>query len=400
MSERKDAETRVKTALRDLEAPDEPMAEERGRQMLEAAFAERQPSERRSRVTVRAGIAAVAVVAVAGLAMTPAGAEVREWIADRIDSGEEDPEPRLTSLPTPGAVLVEAPSGAWVIREDGSKRRLGDVDEATWSPNGRFVGVTDGAELRAVDPAGNFRWSIEADAPVTALDWSPDEGFRVAYMAGEEVNVVTGDGLSETYSHPARIVGPVWRPESDPDEAVHHLTYVDKDNTVVTVDTDSGRVIWRSGDFGVPVSSLEWSASGDRLLVSAPTVATVLDSRGNSLVKGSIATNVRRAALSPSGKEIAAVTRGSHGTELTLIGPSGQERRLYSSGRSDPRARFGTPVFSPDGEWILLPWPEADQWLFVNTDDRRVTAVADIARQFDADGKGTAAFPEVAGWCC
>src|SRR5687767_13295284 len=144
MSERKDAEARVKAALRDLEAPDEPMAEERGRQMLAAAFAARQPAEGRSRMGVRIGLALLAVAAAAAFAMTPAGADVREWIADRIETGEADPEPRLTSLPTPGAVLVEAPSGAWIIREDGSKRRLGEFDEAAWSPNGRFVGVTDG----------------------------------------------------------------------------------------------------------------------------------------------------------------------------------------------------------------------------------------------------------------
>ena len=94
------------------------------------------------------------------------------------------------------------------------------------------------------------------------------------------------------------------------------------------------------------------------------------------------------------------VSSGPRGTELSLYSESAPVRRLYSSGRQNPDARFGAPVFSPDGEWILLPWPEADQWLFVNTQDERVTAVADIARQFDADGKGKAAFPEVAGWCC
>ncbi len=117
--------------------------------------------------------------------------------------GEENAEPRLTSLPTPGSVLVEAPSGAWIIREDGSKRHLGDYDQATWSPNGRFVGVADGSELRAIDPAGNFRWSIEAGAPVKAIDWSSDEGFRVAYLAGSEVRVVTGDGVTDRAIAPA-----------------------------------------------------------------------------------------------------------------------------------------------------------------------------------------------------
>jgi len=400
MSERKRTEERVKAALSELDAPDERMAEERGRQMLEAALAEREHTAQRSRVTLRAGLALIAAGTIAALAMTPAGAEVREWIADRIDSGEKNADPRLTSLPTAGAVLVEAPSGAWVIREDGSKRRLGEFDEATWSPNGRFVGVTDGTELRAVDPVGKFRWSIEADAPVTALDWSPDEGFRVAYLAGEEIHVVTGDGVSESYTAPARPIGPAWRPESEPDEAIHHLSFVDPQNRVVTVDTDSGRVLWKTGQFGVPVGSLEWSDSGQRLLVSASGFTTVLDARGNPLLKGPIAANVSGAAISPTGGEIAAVTRGPQGTDLRLIGPAGEERRLYSSGRDDPRARFGSPVFSPDGKWILLPWPEADQWLFVNTDDRRVTAVADISRQFDADGKGSARFPEVAGWCC
>ncbi len=61
----------------------------------------------RSRTPLRAGIAVLAAAAIAGFALTPAGADVREWIADTIDSaGEEDAEPRLTSLPTPGSVLV------------------------------------------------------------------------------------------------------------------------------------------------------------------------------------------------------------------------------------------------------------------------------------------------------
>ncbi|MDX6585884.1 MAG: hypothetical protein QOI31_357 [Solirubrobacterales bacterium] len=401
MTDRKRTDERVRSALLELEAPDEPSAEERARQVVDAAFDGHTPAQTRSRMPLRAGIAVVTAAAIAGFALTPAGADVREWIADTIDSaGEEDAEPRLTSLPTPGSVLVDAPSGAWVIREDGSKRHLGDYDRATWSPNGRFVGVADGSELRAIDPAGNFRWSIEAGAPVKAIDWSSDEGFRVAYIAGGELRVVTGDGVTDSAVAPAAEVPPAWQPESDPAAAVHRLTYVDPKNRVVSVATDSGRVLWRTQEYFDPVRSLEWSGDGERLLVVTGDSATIQDDEGGTFFKGPVATGVEHAAISPDGSEVAVVSSGPRGTELSLYSDTAPVRRLYSSGRQNPNARFGPPVFSPDGGWILLPWPEADQWLFVNTQDERVTAVADIARQFDADGKGKAAFPDVAGWCC
>ena len=401
MTERRRTEERVGSALRELEAPDERLAEERGRQVVEAAFEAHEPAAPRPRTAIRAAVALLAGAALAGLALTPAGADVREWIADTIESsGEEDAQPRLTSLPTPGSVLVDAPSGAWIIREDGSKRRLGGYDRATWSPSGRFVGVSSGSELRAIDPAGDFRWSIEADAPVKAIDWSSDEGFRVAYVAGGELRVVTGDGVTDRAVAAAANVPPVWQPESDPAAAIHRLTYVDPSNRVVSVATDSGRVLWRTQQYSADVRSLEWSADGERLLVVAGDFATIQDDRGGTYLKGPIATGVEHAAISPGGTEVAVVSPGRRGTELDLFSDTGPVRRLYASGRQNPDARFGAPVFSPDGEWILLPWPAADQWLFVNTRDERVTAVADIARQFDADGRGNAAFPDVAGWCC
>ncbi len=401
MTERKRTENRVRSVLLDLEAPDEQLAEERGRQVVEAAFDEHEPAAPRSATSRRVILAGLAAAAVAGFALTPAGADVREWIADTVDPGEENAEPRLTSLPTPGSVLVEAPSGAWVIREDGAKRRLGEYDHATWSPNGRFVGVSDGQELRAIDPAGNFRWSIEAPKDVDGIDWSSDEGFRVAYLAGDQVRTVAGDGTGDKFLvGPVEAVTPAWHPEDDDESAIHELTYVDASNRVVLIDADTERVVWRTGEYTAPIHSLEWSADGERLLVVAGDFATIQDDRGGPALKGPVATGVEHAAISPDGSEVAVVGAGPRGTELSLYSDTAPVRRLYSSGRQNPDSRFGAPVFSPDGEWILLPWPEADQWLFVNTRDERVTAVADIARQFDADGKGQARFPQVAGWCC
>ena len=51
---------------------------------------------------------------------------------------------------------------------------------------------------------------------------------------------------------------------------------------------------------------------------------------------------------------------------------------------------------SPDGRWLLVTWPTADQWVFVRTaGQRKIEAVSGITRQF-----GGGSFPRIAGWCC
>jgi hypothetical protein len=56
--------------------------------------------------------------------------------------------------------------------------------------------------------------------------------------------------------------------------------------------------------------------------------------------------------------------------------------------------------WSPDGKWLLLSWPAADQWVFVRAlGAPRLAAVSRIAQQFSASGSA-AAFPRLEGWCC
>ena len=51
-------------------------------------------------------------------------------------------------------------------------------------------------------------------------------------------------------------------------------------------------------------------------------------------------------------------------------------------------------VPSPDGRWLLVTWPAADQWVFVRVTARtQILAVSGITRQF-----GGGSFPLVAGW--
>ena len=57
---------------------------------------------------------------------------------------------------------------------------------------------------------------------------------------------------------------------------------------------------------------------------------------------------------------------------------------------------FRDAARTPDGRWLLVTWPTADQWVFVRLSGRRkIVAVSGITDQF-----GGGAFPRIAGWCC
>ena len=81
-------------------------------------------------------------------------------------------------------------------------------------------------------------------------------------------------------------------------------------------------------------------------------------------------------------------------SELALLGPGGAPPHASSraSGASSE------VLYSPDGEWLLLAWRSADQWLFLNpADPRRVVAISDIAAQFDPGTTSPPSFPESGG---
>jgi hypothetical protein len=397
------ADDRIREAMRDVAAPAEGQARERGWAVVREAFAEREPQPRQTGLRRRGAIGLAIAAAVTAFALTPAGADVREWIADALEAGEEDARPLLGSLPADGSVLVESPDGAWVLHADGSRRHLGDYRHVTWSPHGLYVAASDGRQLFALTPQGEQRWVRTAPAEVRALDWSADEGYRVAYVAGRELRVVAGDNSEEARVAAVGSPAIAWRPEDRDGQVRHELAYVDRRNRVVIANTDTRSRLGRSAPFAESIESLQWSADGARLLVEGNGAATMLGPRAEALFKGPVTTGVE-ATLAPDGDHIAVVRPDRRGeAELALIRPgfeTGPGRVLYPTAPGTGGAEFGSPSFSPDGEWILLPWPQADQWIFVRVEDRRVVPVGDISRQLDPDGRGGASFPRVAGWCC
>ena len=58
--------------------------------------------------------------------------------------------------------------------------------------------------------------------------------------------------------------------------------------------------------------------------------------------------------------------------------------------------RFSELAWSPDGRWLLVGWPTADQWLFVRAVGRpRIQSVSNVSAQLRSES-----FPRIEAWCC
>jgi hypothetical protein len=387
-------EDRLRRELRNQEVPDEHGARERAwRVVSEARAASPVSPRRRSR---RLALAAAAAGSMLVLAVTPPGAAVGDWIRDTIDLGREDARPALDSLPAPGRLLVTSGAGAWIVQSDGSERRLGPYGEADLSPRGLYVAVTRGRRLLAVDPKGEVRWSLTRERAIERPSWSPEPGYRVAYLSGGRLRVVAGDGTGD---HPvaarAADVTPSWRPGSG-----HVLAYADPSGSVVVRNADSRQVLWRSPPGQAPLQ-LEWTPAGRLVALSAEALRVY--GSGGRLVSELPMPSGRGAtamALRPGGDEAAILrsdgARGSEAVAIALGARPRPPRRLFAGDGA-----FSGLAWSPDGRWLLLAWLDADQWLFIRSAEvRSIRAVSRVSRQFDPAGEGPAEFPRLAGWCC
>jgi WD40-like Beta Propeller Repeat len=374
------------------QAPIDDGARGRALRVVRAAWLEQEPVRRRRRWAPAIAVAALllAAVVVAGSVTAP-GDAVARWVSEVFGGGRDDAKPALVRVPGGGRLLVTG-GGAWVVSADGSRRRLGDYAGASWSPHGRFVVAWRGGELRAVEAGGRVRWSLSRSGTISAARWAPVDGYRIAYLAGGSLRVVAGDGTGDRLIGPARLVAPSWRPDDD-----HVLAYMDRRWRVRVVAVDSGEQLWRSRPLRDGVTELAWSPDGSRLLVATAGPWLVLGRDGlllarQSLPAGFVADDF---AWAPSGRHVAVVRRSEQRSDVVLASPGGRSRLLFTGS-----GRFGRVAFSPDGRRLLVPWPEADQWLFLSTErGGRIAAVANIGRQFAA-GARRGPFPDAVEWCC
>ncbi len=299
---------------------------------------------------------------------------------------------------------MQSPEGPWVVRSDGSKRLLGPYLDATWSPMGRFVAVTRPNALLAVEPGGRVHWSL-ARPQVRAPRWSPS-GFRVAYLSGSTVRVVAGDGTGDQSIGPG--VAAEWRPDPKGGVAVvggqkvyagqNVLAVAAPDGRVRALDIDAQRTMWTGPRVAGGVRTMSWSIGSGRLLVATAKAVLVLDRVGRVVRRVTTApgTVLTDAAFAPHGDRIAVVRRRGTVSELALL--EGRHERLLFAGAG----RLGGVTWSPDGRFLLVAWPSADEFLFVRTSGQpRVEAAQGVAGEFDPRaGAGLAGNPSPAGWCC
>jgi hypothetical protein len=370
---------RVERRLRMATAPRELEAEARAWPVALGVY--RQRSRAPHKPSRRLWLVPVAVTLVGVLALTPAGAAVHRWIDRTL--GVKNARPALFSLPSPGRILVAGGGGAWTIADDGSRRRLGPWSDATWSPHGLYVAVTRGDQLAAVNPRGMTQWSV-ARPEIHDPRWYGPSGYRLAYLSASTLRVIAGDGTGDRQlTGDVAQVAPAWRPGH-----AYDLAYVRGNGEVVVREADTGALRWgRRVEFRPRM--LGWSADGRRLMVLTNRAAFVYDGSGKRIARlaspgGGLGDDAAWAALSPDGRRVALLSGG----ELTVTELGGPTRRVFAG------AGLRQLAWSPDGQWLVVGWPAANQWVFLHAVGHpRIIAASRIAQQF-----GT--FPAIEGWCC
>lgn len=376
----------VRSALLSTPVPDELEAQRRTWGVVKAAYAEREPVRRPRRLRLLVALAVLAALVAA--ALSPPGRAVGGWVRDRV-AGEEETQPALFQLPAAGELLVVSEEGPWLVRPDGSKRRLGAYDDASFSPSARFVVATSGRRVVALEPDGDPRWSVTRPDPVADARWAPSPGFRVAYRAGDTLRVVAGDGTGDRLlAENVAAVAPAWQPL----EGRTVLAYADAAGRVHVADSE-GEERW-SAEPGAPPAKLVWSSDG-RVLLVVTTGARHAFYRQSGRRAGSLRTpaahSVLDAEFEPGTRRVAYSAFDGERSIVVL----GEERLQRVEGRISDLA------FSPDGRWLLAGWPEADQFLFLRLPGvQRIVAVDDARREFDPGSPGIGEFPRISGWCC
>ncbi len=337
----------------------------------------------------------------AGIALVVAGLLAGVVIATTFSGGREAPPPPVVryAMPLPDSVaLLNGASSGIAISSDGSKfayvSRSGlmlwssDQLEAVrlmpgsvpfFSPDGLWLGYSDGAKIMKLGLAGGSPVQICDSCPGYAFEWSSDDTVRYHTAPPSDMN----SRVLMAVSARGGTAYEVARPDSGSGEAfrapillpgtrtVLFSLFVGNTSRLAALDLTS-RKITRFDQSGF---SPQWVDAGYVTLGSAdgglialpfdrkrglPTGPPVVIARDVSQPDGFSS----RAAVSRSGAIVYARAGGARPRDLILMSRSGQARTLSA----EPRI-FENPRFAPDGQRVALGITERttssrDVWVF------------------------------------
>ena len=375
---------RLRNLLRELPLPNEEEATRRSLAVVRAAFAAREPVPPRRTAYLKPAVAIAVAAALVAAAVSPPGRAVLGSLRKTVAGEKHVVATELFALPGGGRLLVNSPRGSWIVQANGSRRRLGDYRDSSWSPHGKYVVVARANEVVAVTPKGEVHWTVPRPHVHFARWGGSRVDTRVAYLSGSRLHMVAGDGTDDVdlCGEPAAApVAPEWRPGLP-----HVLAFATAAGRVYVLDADRCSLSWRSAPFPHP-RALRWSDDGRRLFLVTRDKLVAFDDRRARPLGVRWLRGVTDAAFRPGSHELALV-RGGQVLALDADRLRAKPRRLFRV-----TGRIGQIAWSPNGRWLLVTWPDADQFLFVR--GRRIRAFSAIARQF-----GGGAFPSIGGWCC
>jgi hypothetical protein len=365
--------------------------EDRAWEIVRRAFEERTP-QRRAHPARRPAVVALLVLVVAGFAaaaVTSPGRALVHRVREAV--GVEHASPALFSLPAPGRLLVVSgdSGGVWLVQRNGFKRALGPYEDAEWSPHGIYLVATQRNELVALDAKGDVRWTLARPDPV----WPRWEGTRtdtrIAYSSHGTLRVVAGDGTGDhLLDRFGGGIAPAWDPGR-----LHTVAYYA--GGAIVLRRDSGALVWRRPIEVLP-TALSWSADGRLLAVFSAKRIVVLDASGRTVRTISmLSAELLGGAFAPASHELAVTVRLAGRSEVRLvdIDHPGHAKLLFAG-----PGNFGDLAWSPNGAWLLVTWPAANQWVFLH--GSRAHAVGNIDEQF---ARGDKLGPELEladRWCC
>jgi WD40 repeat protein len=144
-------------------------------------------------------------------------------------------------------------------------------------------------------------------------------------------------------------------------------------------------------------SALVWSSDGQRLVAVTGKVLSVFSDEGKGIETIRLPRRAMAAVFAPRGHRLAVILAGARETTMIydIDHPARPAQQLFAGS-----GRFTGIAWSPDGNWLLLAWQSANQWLFIHLPPKQqIKAVSVIAAQFNS-GRDNVVFPTLNGWCC